>query len=368
MDQTLGTAEAEFSGEQAGSLSPMETFILDELEPRRDDLNTFSNAKGHTRLLLDAARRRKLRAQKIGWTSTSTFALYRSAAPVAGIYGGVTTLVSQQALKATSSRELTRQCLVLSQVPHLPGKTLHVSQGRSAALFMERLDQPVSVRPSARGIRTGVSARLSTSEDLARAWNRATTACAKLPVLKQQIDVEAFLPWVPLRIFIVGENAAAAVARVPLYVVGDGNQTLSQLATAELKRRNAPAFTDDLKGVTAAGLLKARELDPQAVLPQGTLQLLSYDRSGQQGQGWSIDVLEVVSESLVELAVNAMWAFPGLGAAAVDVLTPSLSAADDAVVSGVEPDADLREFRFPTFGASRFPNREIMDRIAALGR
>lgn len=368
MDQTLDDAAVEPSSKEAPNRPPLETFILEEVEPQRGELNTFSAAKGHIRLLLDAARRRKLRVQKIGWTNLSTFALHRSAAPVAGIYGNLTTLVSHQALRATRSRELTRQCLVLSQIPHLPGKTIHVSQPKAAVSFMERINQPVSMRPSARAIHKGISARLSTEDDLAHGWERAASACAKLPVIKQQIDVEAFLPWVPVRIFVVGENATAAVARVPLYVVGDGIQTLGQLAAAELKRRNAPAFLDSLKGVTAAGLLTARQLDPEAVLSDGELQLLSYDRSGQQGQGWNIDVLEHLSEELTELAVNAMWAFPGLGAAAVDILTPSLSQAEGAVVAGVEPEADLREFRFPAFGASRFPNRAIMDRIAALAK
>lgn len=365
MNQTSGDAEVESSTKDAGRRSALETFILEEMEPRRGELNAFSGSKGHIKLLLDAARRQKLRPQKIGWTNTTTFALSRSGSPVAGIYGNVTTLVSEQALRAAKSRELTRQCLVLSEIPHLAGKTLHVSQGKAAASFMERLNQPVSVRPSARAIRTGISAHLSNSEELAQAWERAASACTKLPVAKQQIDVEAFLPWVPLRLFVVGEEAVAAVARVPLYVMGDGIQTLGQLADAELKRRNAPVFLDSLKGVSAAGLLKARQLDSETVLDQGALQLVSYDRNGQQGQGWSLDVLEMLSESLVELAVNAMWAFAGLGAAAVDVLTPSLSSAEGAVVSGVEPEADLREFRFPAFGPPRFPNRAIMDRMAS---
>lgn len=365
MNQTLGGAEVEPASQDAAARSPLETFILDEVEPRRGELNTFSGAKGHTKLLLDAARRLKLRPQKIGWTNTATFALSRPGAPVAGIYGNVTTLVSEQAFRATSSRELTRQCLVLSEIPHLPGKTLHVSQPKAADAFMERINQPVSVRASARAIRRGISAPLSTSEELAQAWERAASACTKLPAAKQQIDVQAFLPWVPLRLFVVGEEAVAAVARVPLYVVGDGSQALDQLAAAALKRRNAPPFLDSLKGVSTAGLLKARELDPEAVLDQGAVQVLSYDRNGQLGQGWSLDVLEVLSESLVELAVNAMWAFAGLGATAVDILTPSLNTAEGAVVSGMEPDADLREFRFPALGPPRFPNRAIMDRIAA---
>jgi D-alanine-D-alanine ligase-like ATP-grasp enzyme len=354
---------APFRAQQA-DLSPLETFIWNQLESARAQVNTFSSAKEHTRLLLDAAKRRKMRPQKIGHTNVSTFALARSEEQIAGIYGMTTTLVSHQALRLASSRELTRQCLVVSEIPYLTGKTFHFSQPRAAAAFMERLGRPVSVRPASPAIRTGISAHLDTAEQLAEAWKRAVNSCSKLPVARRMIDVEAFLPWVPLRIFVVGENAVAAVARVPLYVVGDGTQTLRQLALAELKRRNAPAFLEPLKGVRAMGLLQSRELDPGKVLPEGRLQLLSYDNNGQQGQGWSMDVLDHLSEDLVELAVNAMWAFPGLDATAVDVLTPKLNSAKSAVVAGIEPGADLQEFRFPAFGVCRFPNRAIMDRLA----
>lgn len=365
MDETSSVAAVATHSNESTGRSPLETFILEDLESRRDELNTFSAAKSHIKLLLDAARRHKLRAQKIGWTSTSTFALYRSGAPVGGIYGRVTTLVSHQAQRTAASRELTRQCLVLSEVPHLPGKTLHVTQAKAAASFVERMGRPVSVRPAARSTRAGISSNVSTAENLTEAWDQAASACAKLPVIKQQIDVETYLPWVPLRVFVVGEQAVAAVARVPLYVVGDGSRTLGQLTEAELPRRSAPAFLDPLKGVSAARLLKAQQLDADTVPPPGGLQLLTNDPQGQLGLGWSVDVLDQVSDSLVQLAVNAMWAFAGLGATAVDILTPALDSAENAVVSGVEPDADLREFRFPAFGKPQYPNRAIMDRIAA---
>lgn len=365
MDQRLNDAEAH-SSEAPSRSTPLETFIRDTVEPQRDELNSFGPAKKHIQILLDAARRRKLHTQKIGGADSTTFTLTGSAGPAAGIINGITSLVSDQALRATNSRELTRQCLALSEVPHLPGKTFHVSQGKSSASYMQQLNQPVSVSPTPGSARGGASGRLSTTEEFTDAWDRAAAACADLPTIQQRIEVEAFLPWVPLRVFVVGEEAVAALARVPLYVLGDGSRTLSSLAGEEVQRRSSRAFLQSLGTVDADQLLVRLGLDPQTVLPVGQLRLLSWDRLGQLGQGWSVDVFKQLSAQLAELAINATWAFPGLGATAVDILTPSLSSSDQAVVSGLEPAADLREFRFPAFGVSRFPNRAIMDRLAAV--
>lgn len=78
MDETSSVAAVATHSSESAGRSPLATFILEDLESRRDELNTFSAAKSHIKLLVDAARRQRLRAQKIGWTSTSTFALYRS--------------------------------------------------------------------------------------------------------------------------------------------------------------------------------------------------------------------------------------------------------------------------------------------------
>ena len=135
MDQTETSTAAESFGERSEAQSPLARFILDEVEPIRDRLNSWDSVKSHVKLLLDAAQGRKLRPQKIGWTSTSTFTLSHSGRQVGGIYGGVTTLVSHQALRTTDSRELSRHCLRLSDVPHLAAKTFHIAQGKSAASF-----------------------------------------------------------------------------------------------------------------------------------------------------------------------------------------------------------------------------------------
>lgn len=364
MSETFEPAAGDpVSREEAGA-TPLERFILDEVEPQRDELNTWGPARSHLKLLLDTAQGQKLKPKKIGGKDSRAFTLTRSGKQVEGIQESITTLVSHQALRATESRDLRRQCLTLSEIPHVKGRTFHVAQNRSAAKFHRDVGQPLSIKPASERAHGETAANLVTQDQFEAAWERVAAACSALPVPKQLIDIEVFLPWIGLRVFVVGEKAVAAVARVPLYIIGDGTQTAHQLAEQERQRRNSCAFLDPVQDPTAQNMVEALPLDPDNVLKSGNLQLLTYDRNGQTGSGWSIDVTDRISSELAGLAINATWAFPGLGASAVDILTPSLASEHRAVVADVDPQADMRECRYPAYGQPRYPNLEIMKRIS----
>ncbi|GAA4829733.1 hypothetical protein [Garicola koreensis] len=364
MTQSFEKAAGGVGPEGTLDRTPLETFILQELEPKRHEINDWGSVKGHTRLLATTARGRRLHIQRIGGKKSRAYTLSRSGVRLGGIDEQVTTLVSHQALRASASRELTRQYLALSDVPHLPARTFHISQGKAAAAFMDRLGQPVSIKPSSTRARGGSAANLTTAQQLAEAWERAGAACSELAAPRQQVDVEAFLPWVPLRLFVVGEEVVAAVARIPLYVMGDGDQTAHALAEKELHRRNSCAFLERMTNTNAHNLLESLSVDPGTVLRDGDLLVLSHDRIGQRGVGWSVDVTERISPELAALGINATWAFPGLRASAVDMLLPSLSEGHRAIVAHLEPGADLTEFRYPAFGKAQYPNLAIIQRIS----
>lgn len=343
--------------------TPRERFIRDAVLPQRDQLNQWKSPKSHVKLLLDAARGRKITPKKIGWTSTKTFSLTYSGSATHGVYGNITTLVSHQAQRATGNRELTRQCLTMSGISHLPSKTFHITQGSAAATYADSLGQPVTLLPAVPKLRGHARANISLVGDLAEAWEQLAQTCERLPVPRQLIEVETYYPWIQVRAFAVGEDTVAAVVRLPLFVVGDGITGLGELAGLELQRRAGCSFLDAPEVSSAEELLTRGGLDPAQVLQEGALQLLTDTAEGQLGLGWSIDVTDLLSEDLKTLAASALWAFPGLGASAVDILTPALDSADRALVVGLEPGGDLREFRYPAYGKTRLPNRAIMEKI-----
>lgn len=353
---------------QDSGTTPREQFIRDVALPQWGELNSWKNPKTHLRLLLDAARGRKFTPKKIGYTSTKTFSLDYSGVAASGVYGNVTTLVSHQALRATSNRELTRQCLAMSDVKHLPSKTFHISQGSAAAAYADSLGHPVTVTPASPKLKGHARTNIQLVGGLAEAWEHLAQATEELPVPRQLIEVEAFYPWITLRAFAVGEETVAAVARVPLFVMGDGGKSLGELAEKELQRRVDCSFLEAPSIGNAETLLSNGQLDAAEVIEDGQLQILADSVEGQAGLGWSVDVTDRLCDGLKALTVNALWAFPGLGASAVDIVTPSLDSAEQSLVVGLSPGADLREFRYPAYGKTRLPNRAIMEQLVDQSR
>ncbi|WP_022872422.1 hypothetical protein [Nesterenkonia alba] len=341
----------------------VEDFVRTVAEPKRGNLNQWSSTKNHTKLLLDSARRQKLGIKKIGYTRATMYSLSaNSTTTVGGIYGKLTTLASHQAYQTTRSPNLRRGCLAASGVPHLAGKSFHVTQETAAQAYFQQLGSPVTLSISTPKLRSEEH-NLRTARELSQAWQVLAEKSSSLPTLKQQIEVEAHYPALLLRAYVVGEDVVAAIVRLPLYVRGDGQTPLLDLVEAELARYASCQYLNPAEERTAGQIIESLNLHPESVLRQGEIHLLADTPPSRETPAWTFDVLDIVSEDLQALAVDAMWAFPGLSATAVDILTPSVNSAEGSVVATLDPAADLEPFRYPAFGTQRFPNRAIMERM-----
>lgn len=341
-------------------VSPLKKFISGSIVPQYAEPNVYPQTFSHRHLLWRAAKRAKITPKKIGATS---IALYHSGAAIAGIEGNTTSLVSHQAKRITRSPSMTRRHLQASEVPTLVGRAFHVSQQRTAASFIRELGQPVVARPPL--TQTGQSAALDVRDEheLTDAWDVMADACKHLPVVEQQIDLEAYRSGLVIRVFVAGEEVHAAVVRVPLYVVGDGNSTVGELADAEIGRRKEHNYLADRGPEITDEFLHDAATSRREVLPDNEVKLLTKRPDVDNGWGLSIDVLDRLNSSLKTLAVDAMWAIPGLPVAGIEVLAPSLDSPEGAAVLGIQPDADLAEFRFPAYGQGRNAHHSVMAQI-----
>ncbi|WP_146339518.1 hypothetical protein [Nesterenkonia sp. NBAIMH1] len=171
---------------------------------------------------------------------------------------------------------------------------------------------------------------------------------------------------VKVRIHVVGEQATAAVVRVPWSVIGDGTQTVRQLASAARQRLKACAVQRERLPKGTDTMLDAADVDGEIIPGEGEVVFLS---SAETGRGAvTVDVYEQLPRELVELSLDAMWAFPALAATTVEVLTPSLTQPDGAVVLSVEPGADLTEYLFPAYGQYRRVGLPMLEHMYDLAR
>lgn len=345
--------------------TPTERFIYEMVEPQKDQMNRWREVLSmRGALILDAKKRRKFTPTKLAPANVvPAYALTRSGQMVGGIDGRYTTLVSHQARKATQSRLTLKQYLQASELPTLPGRFFHVSRKSGAAAYALPQNLPVVVKPAVRRAKRGTTVAVTEAEQFDRAWDAAAKATGVLNVLDQQVLIEPYRPGLLLRLYVVGEDAVGAVVRVPLYVTGDGQSTVEELLVNELSGRDQCTFLKDRHPAVDKSFLQRAGIPAGDVPASGSVLVLSSTPDVEHDGGLSVDVLNQVGSPLVELGINTLWAFPGLASTAVDILTPNLESADEAVILDVDPGADFREFMYPAYGESRRVSLAILDQM-----
>lgn len=338
--------------------SPIEQFITTEVEPRRDQMNKVKHPKRHLSILLDDARkRRRTTPNKIG----NGHMLVHKGRLIGGVEKGMTTLVSYQARRATQSLLATRKYLRASGVATVPGKVFHASQMHAAQSHWEKLGGAVTIRPASSGAKSGVTVGVTSAEGFQAAWEYAAEASKPLRTLSQQIQIEAYDPGLLVRLYVVGESAVAAVVRVPLYVVGDGRSTVQELLDQERRRHEECKYLASRFPTVDEDSLAGLGITLATVPTVGHIQFLVTSPANPGGV--TVDVLNQLAPDLVELATDAMWAFPGLTAAGVDIVTPNLDGAEGAAVANVDPAVGFDEFLYPTYGTYRRCGLAVLDHM-----
>lgn len=336
--------------ELSPNASPMQRFIAEEVWPVWDELRDVTKIASTQRMMYNALKRRSIRVRKVD-ESRKVF-LYNGEV-IGGMQGlRSTTLVSAQAHDVCSSKLLTKRYLAAAGVPQPRGKAFAEDEFPEAEIFAATLGRPAVVKPDSAGGGRGISLRLQHNSELPAAWRLALENRSHQEAATGQVLIEEHVTGLDLRAVVVGVDVVAAAVRVPLFVVGDGEKNVEELlqdSIAHRKRhqllhRRGVAYDDEQ--------LRRRGVDRTTVPQPGELLILSTTANLHAG-GLPVDVTDAIPESLKEVAVNATWAVPGLRAAAVDIILPSLNSTEGAEVIEVEDGPDPMPHVYPAFGKLR---------------
>lgn len=337
-----------------------ERFIAEYVEPQYAQLRRWSSTLPHDQLMQRAARRKRMTIKKI---TDSNQLFFLSGVVVGGMDGIITSLVSHQARRISRSKAMTKRYLTAGQVPTPKGKAINPTDFARAVKYMKALGKQVAVKPSAGRTAQGITVNVTREPQLRAAWQDAMSARSATSDSRYLIVVEEYIPGLDVRTYVVGGEVVAAVARIPLYVVGDGVTSIGGLADRELARRASNEYLASRQPEVTDSFLAPVGVTRDSVPAHGELQLLTTIADTTRGGGLAVDVLDQLGDDLKELAVDGLWAIPGLGAAAVDLLAPELGSAEGAVVLEVNPYANIMQFHYPSYGEPRKVNDAVMDEI-----
>ena len=353
-----GAVPAEPSG-SAVSLEPIERFIRDVIPAVPGGRQRSTDGTGHLDLIQQAATDRGLTIKTIGRTTY----FYDGRLPVGGMTKWVPTLVSAEALAVTSSKDLTKQMLEAAGVPTPSGIAVGTDQIDQAIAHVAAARRPMVLKPSAGKKGEGITTGITTEDDLRAAWGIAERTAGAHPWLVLEEQAEG----VDIRAFVVGRRVAAAATRIHAHVVGDGKQTITELIAEKHEwreqhviLRKRPFIVDPAVLARAGRTVDTVPADGEVVVVNGLANL--------HVGGENVDVTELAHPDLLQMAVDAVRAIPGLGLAGVDLLAPDIGSADGAVVLEANVQANIRVHNCPAYGRPRDVAGAIIDEMIATAR
>lgn len=327
---------------------PIGRFITEQVLPKWESMNSFSAIFRHARVVNLALGRQGVQARHMGGPNS---AYLLNGKVVGGRYGAETTLVSDQAAEACSVKSLTRAYWELAGVPIARGERFSSADVDEARDFVSSASNPLVMKPDSGRHGSGVSFGVA-GDDFSPRWDRAISA-NRVPGMGDGVLIDEFRDALCVRFYVVGGEIHAATLRVPLFVVGDGSSTVRQLLEGSFAHQQRNVWLRNSRPKISDQLLANSDWQLQDVPASGALHILNHDPSLPLG-GIPYEVTPMISSDLRELASEAATAIPGLGAAGIDVLTPSLGSADRAVALDADSRALLHMHRHPAFGRYRF--------------
>jgi cyanophycin synthetase len=216
------------------------------------------------------------------------------------------------------------------------------------------------LKPSDGGKGEGITTGITTERELRAAWGLAEQATRDVPgaVLEEQAE------GVDVRVFVVGRRVAAAATRIHAHVVGDGRQTITELIAEKQAWRDQHVILRKRPFTVDPVLLAQSGRTLETVLGDGEVAVLNSLSNLHLG-GENVDVTDLAHPDLLQLAVEAVRAVPGLGVAGVDLLAPDIGSVDGAVVLELNVEANARVHRCPAYGEPRNPAEVIIDEMIA---
>ena len=170
---------------------------------------------------------------------------------------------------------------------------------------------------------------------------------------------EEYITGEDVRVYVVGDEVAAATKRIPANVTGDGYSTIRQLIEEKNEKRKLNPHTstrlikiDD----RAKEYLSRQGLEFESMLDEGQTVFLKGESNISAG-GDSIDITESLDENIKKMAVEAVAAIPDLHHAGVDLIVNE----NRGAVIEINSTGSTALHTFPLYGEPQNVAEKIVD-------
>ncbi|MEA2724880.1 MAG: cyanophycin synthetase [Gemmatimonadales bacterium] len=276
------------------------------------------------------------------------------------IQATVTSRTSHIAVELASDKEETNRILGNLGLP-VPQQRL-VQTAEDAVSAAERIGYPVVVKPFNANHGRGISIHLTTSAQVAEAFDIAREH-------SRSVIVESFITGEDHRMLVINGELVAVALRVPGHVTGDGVHTIEQLVD-EVNRdpRRGIGHEKVLTRLTfdhqAETLLSSKGFTRETIPADGERVFLRSTGNLSTG-GTATDVTDQVHPDNIEMAVRAVKAI-GLDVGGVDFLSTDVTESYKEVggaICEINAAPGFRMHMAPSEGRARDVGGPVLDML-----
>ncbi|TVT28873.1 ATP-grasp domain-containing protein [Salinicoccus cyprini] len=213
----------------------------------------------------------------------------------------------------------------------------------------------VVIKPLDMSLGKGVFVNVA-EDDFDFYWKECTAVMAKTSRETYHIMVQEFMEGFEVRATIIEGNLISVVARVPAFVKGDGAKSIDVLIDEKNESRKECGYLSKhqiKKSDSVKTFLKNSGLTLDSI-PEKDEYILLISVSNTSLGGEVIEITELVSKEIKELALNALAALPGMYCGGIDIMVRNFDDTEPGVIE-INPFPVLSLTMFPTYGQPAKP-------------
>lgn len=284
------------------------------------------------------------------------------------VFGSINGLLpsstSKLAYRICKNKFETEKLLELADFPTLNSRYFTHEQLDDAKLFIEESEQNKFVlKPINLGSGKGIIFDVD-KNNIESSWNQSLEIQRKRNIEEPSFILQNYLDGFDVRICIIEGKYACALWRVQPHIVGDGNSTVRELIIRKNEQRQKSIyfqrFLYEMDDVLVEKI-KSQNKELDSLLKKDEVVFLS-DLGNLAAGAESVDVTKNVGKEIIELALKAVAAVPGLHTAGVDILADNLEA-DTGYIIEINTNANHKVHYMPYHGEVRKPYKNLMENM-----
>src|SRR5699024_7683125 len=201
-----------------------------------------------------------------------------------------------------------------------------------------------------------------TENEFEEYWNLTRDIMIKHGRKTQKILVQNFFKGFEARATVIEGKLNSIVARVPAFVRGDGKNNIQTLISEKNNHRSKCAHLKKkliVPDTSMESFLKYHGYTFETT-PKKDEYVLLISVSNTSLGGEMVDITEVVSNEIKEIAVNALAALPDMASGGVDIMMENFNDKNPAVIE-INAFPLLQSTIYPTYGPSTDPQKYFLN-------